>query len=71
MSVPGSKVTTNTGYLVISVCVTLSVFVIWENFTISISWAVRPVCILSTGKLVGMPLRTRRGRMESGTVYVG
>ena len=50
-SVPGWKVTTNTGCLFIDVWVVLSVFLIWEIFTTRNSWVVRSACISWTETL--------------------
>lgn len=69
-SVPGWKVTTNIGYLVITVCVALSVFVIWEIFTTCNSWAIKSAYILLTEMLSGMTSRTTHGWMVSGSGYV-
>jgi hypothetical protein len=69
MSVLGWKVTTNTVYLVINVCVVLFAFVIWEVFKIRNSCAVSSACISSTETLGGMPVRTTRGWMASGSGY--
>jgi len=59
------KVTTDTWYLFINVCVALSVLVIWEIFTNRNFWSIRWTWISLAGKL----LKTRRGWMVSGSGY--
>ena len=70
ISVPGWKVTTNIGYLVITVFVVLSIFVIWVMRTVCMSWVASSSRMSSSGTFGGMPFSTNRGWVVCGNGYV-
>jgi hypothetical protein len=70
MSVPGWNVATYTGYLVVIVLVVLSIFVSWVMRTVWMLWVASSSLMSSSGTFGGMPFRTNRGCVFSGSGYV-
>ena len=70
ISVPGWKVSTKIGYLVITVLVVLSMFVSWVTRTVWMSWVASSSLMSSSGTFGGIPFSTNRGCIFSGSGYV-
>jgi len=70
MSVPGLNVTTNIGYLFITVRVSLSILLSYIIFTVWMSLAASSSWTSSSGTLGGMPFSTSLGWTASGSGYV-
>ena len=70
ISVFGWNVTTNIGYLFVTVLVVLSIFLSWVTCTVWTLWVASSSLMSSSGRFGGMPFRTNRGWVFSGSGYV-